>query len=143
MWLICIACHHKVEGRGIPRKGTLLCTGCGSRVARQVTVLHSYMLNGGQMPKETAKQLTHAGLASIARERGYSVGWVAHKFRTIFGNWPPRASPDPQNPSGELVWWIKKGNIAYAKAHFPKEKKTKPAEKPSNLMSQEDWETDL
>ncbi len=143
MWLICIACHHKVEGRGIPKKGRLKCSGCGSRVARSVRVLHGYMLNGGQMPAEMAELLTHGGLVSVARERNYGPGWIAHKFKSIFGFWPSREHPEPANPSGELMWWIKKQNIAYAKAHFPKEKKAKTEEKPSDLMTTDDWEVEL
>ncbi len=143
LWLICICCHHAVQGRGIPRNGRLKCSGCGSRVARSVRVLRSQMLNGGQMPATMALSLTHGGLVSIARERNYGAGWIAHKFKSIFGFWPPRTVPEPSNPSGELMWWIRKQNIAYAKAHFPKEKKVKPEEKQSTLMSREDWETDL
>ncbi len=143
MWLICIACHHAVQGRGIPKKGRLKCTGCGSRVARSVRVLHGHMLNGGQMPASTALLLIHGGLLSIARERNYGAGWIARKFETIFGFWPPRALPEPNNPSGELLWWIRRQNIAYAKAHFPKERKAKASEKQSPLMTADDWEVEL
>lgn len=144
MWLICIACHHSVQGRGLPRKGRLTCKGCGGHVARSVRVLRQHMLNGGQMPKDMALALTHSGLASIARERGYGAGWVAHKFRAIFGFWPPRETPEPKDPSGELMWWIRKQNIAYAKEKFPREpKKLKPAAPPSQLMTTDDWGVDL
>lgn len=30
-------------------------------------------------------------LQAIARERGYKPGWVAHRFKSRFGHWPPRA----------------------------------------------------
>lgn len=31
----------------------------------------------------------------IAKERGYKVGWAAHRYRRMFGEWPRRRSTDP------------------------------------------------
>jgi hypothetical protein len=103
------------------------------------------MLNGGQTEAGEAKVLTYAGLISIARERGYKIGWASVKYRAIYGVWPADDNkPEPQNPSAELAWWIRKQNIEYAKAHFPREKKPpKPVEKKSSLMTAEDWDVNL
>ena len=39
----------------------------------------------------------HAMLAGIAAERGYKPGWVAHQYKTKFGDWPPYgARPVPR-----------------------------------------------
>jgi hypothetical protein len=141
-WLICIACHHTAQGRGMPRKGHLVCNGCGSRVARAVRVMKPAMFNGGQTEAGAAKVMTYAGLLSIARERGYRVGWAGMKYRAIYGVWP-NIETEPRNPSAELMWWIKRESIAYAKAHFPREKKVMPEEKPSELMNDDDWGIDL
>jgi DNA repair protein RadD len=58
----------------------------------------------------------HAMLAYIAEERGYKIGWVAHKFKQKFGHWPPTCSVTPIAPSPEVLSWVRSRNIAYAKA---------------------------
>src|SRR5262245_12209644 len=131
MWLICIACHHAVEGREIPRKGILVCTGCGSTVARAVKKPRTYMFNGGQMAKDMARKMMHAGLVSIAKENGYKPGWIKMKYLTIFREWPPRQIPDPADPNSETLWWIRKTNMQYAKKNFPRKSKAKPLEEQS------------
>lgn len=155
MWVICIGCHHAVEMK-VPRKGTLKCTACGSRVARTVRQIKTNMLNGGQMPPEAARTLTHAALISIARERGYKGAWAAMKFKLIYGSWP-EGSPEPENPSGELMWWIKREGKAYARMMREKDggewkgKKVRPSKinptgdvnRDSSLMSEDDWGVDL
>jgi hypothetical protein len=144
MWCVCISCHHATK-RVVPKgkADKLVCTICGSHVARVVKVLRQSMLNGGQMPREMARRLTHAGLVSIAKERGYKPGWATAKYRTIFHDWPSRQIPEPSNPNAEILWWVRKGNIAYAKKNFPREKKKLVVEKPSELMNEADWNTDL
>lgn len=58
----------------------------------------------------------HAGLAWIARERGYQPGWVAHKFKEKFGAWPKARYVVPSPPSDEMRSWVRSRDIAYAKA---------------------------
>jgi DNA repair protein RadD len=58
----------------------------------------------------------HAMLAYIAAERGYKMGWAAHKFKQKFGHWPPPRSISPIKPSPEVLSWVRSRNIAYAKA---------------------------
>ncbi len=120
MWVICISCHHAVEKSPIPRNRRLKCTACGSVVARVVRVIKMDMLNGGQMPSDAAKTLTHAGLISIAHHRGYKKGWAAVKYKKIYGVWPD-GDPPPENPSGELTWWIRQQGKEYAKMMRGKE----------------------
>jgi DNA repair protein RadD len=59
----------------------------------------------------------HAMLADIAGERGYKAGWVSHKYKEKFGNWPPANRPiSPMEPSREVLSWVRSRAIAYAKA---------------------------
>src|SRR5580765_3072981 len=109
MWVICIGCHHAVDMK-VPRKGNLRCSNCGSAVARTVRVMKKVMLNGGRSSAEDARIRVFAGLLSVAKERGYKRGWAAVKFKAVYGVWPDRLDPPPENPSGELMWWIKKQN---------------------------------
>lgn len=59
----------------------------------------------------------HGMFVHIARERGYKAGWVAHKYKEKFGAFPPRGpSPQPIQPSAEVLSWVRSRMIAYAKA---------------------------
>jgi DNA repair protein RadD len=56
-------------------------------------------------------------LTFIGQQRGYKPGWVAHKFKEKFGNWPPRGiQPRVQPASPEVSSWVRSRQIAYAKA---------------------------
>jgi DNA repair protein RadD len=57
----------------------------------------------------------HAMLAYIAAERGYKSGWVAHKYREKFGDWPQSRAVVPIKPSPEVLSWVRSRNIAFAK----------------------------
>jgi DNA repair protein RadD len=55
-------------------------------------------------------------LAAIAAERGYKPGWVAHKFKEKFGQFPAWGiAPRPITPSPEVLSWVRSRMIAYAK----------------------------
>jgi superfamily II DNA or RNA helicase len=59
----------------------------------------------------------HAMLAHIAAERGYQPGWVAHKYRERFDDWPPYgARPAPIPPTPEVLSWVRSRVIAWVKA---------------------------
>src|SRR5215831_6095326 len=121
MRLICIACHHTAIIK-VRQKAILVCTGCGSHVARQVRVARPYMFNGGQIDGEEAKRRTFGGLLSIAKARAYKIEWAAMKFRAIFLPLPIGLfGVRPCDPSSELIWWVRKQNIEYAKKRFPRE----------------------
>lgn len=55
-------------------------------------------------------------LTAIAIERGYTGGWISHKFREKFGTWPATRSAQPMQPTPEVLAWVRSRNIAYAKA---------------------------
>jgi DNA repair protein RadD len=65
-------------------------------------------------PAERARW--HAELAAIAQLRGYQRGWIAHKFRERFGDWPRTNFVTPIAPSPEVLSWVRSRNIAWAKA---------------------------
>lgn len=58
----------------------------------------------------------HGMLTYIAAERSYRAGWVAHKFKEKFGDWPAVPTVTPIEPSAEVLSWVRSRNIAYAKA---------------------------
>ena len=56
-----------------------------------------------------------AELVWIAEEHGYRPGWIGHKFKEKFGDWPPRELPEPEAPSAATRAWVRSRNIAWAK----------------------------
>jgi DNA repair protein RadD len=58
----------------------------------------------------------HSMLTHIAQQRGYKPGWAAYKFKEKFGSWPAAPALAPQEPSPEVLSWVRSRNIAYAKA---------------------------
>lgn len=60
------------------------------------------------------KQEAWSMLCHIATERGYSDGWKAHKYRTLFGVWPRGLHDAPAYPSDEMRRWILGQNIRYS-----------------------------
>jgi DNA repair protein RadD len=65
---------------------------------------------------EFAKAEWHAMLTGVAVERGYKPGWVAHKYREKFGDWPQSRHVAPIDPSREVLSWVRSRNIAWAKS---------------------------
>jgi hypothetical protein len=55
-------------------------------------------------------------LTAIAIERGYKLGWVGHKYREKFGDWPRSRTVTPITPMPEVRSWVRSRQIAYAKA---------------------------
>jgi hypothetical protein len=64
---------------------------------------------------ETERRRIHQMLTWIARERGYAPGWVAHKFKEKFGDWPPRGPVDPIQPDDATRAWVRSRAIAWAR----------------------------
>jgi DNA repair protein RadD len=58
----------------------------------------------------------HAMLTHICAEHGYKPGWVAHKFKQRFKQWPPVSHVDPIAPSPEVTSWVRSRQIAFAKS---------------------------
>jgi len=61
------------------------------------------------------KVIFHRMLAGIALERRYQPGWIAHKYREKFAEWPPTRNVEPLEPNAATRSWVKSRQIAYAK----------------------------
>jgi DNA repair protein RadD len=68
------------------------------------------------MSDPSARIRWHAMLTRIAIDRGYKLGWAAHKFKEKFGAWPAVNSISPIEPSLEVLSWVRSRNIAWAKS---------------------------
>lgn len=62
------------------------------------------------------KQDWYSQLLSMASDRGYSHGWVAHKYREKFNVWPKGMEHVAAPVSMEVARWVKSRQIAWAKS---------------------------
>ena len=97
------------------------CACCGFVRARRSDVVVNpgelHELAMGATAKEMAsKQEFYGQLLSMAQERGYSDGWVAHKYREKFNVWPRGLERAPIPVSLEVARWVKSRQIAWAKS---------------------------
>lgn len=110
----CPKCHHLVPAR------TIQCPVCGHIARRQpaeVEVVSGVLqrLSNPNVSERQTKQDVYSQLTWFAQKQNYSSGWVAHKYREIFGVWPRKLHNRPEMPSQELIGWIRHKQIAYAK----------------------------
>lgn len=108
----CSRCHH--VHAPLP-----MCPSCGFEYPRKNAIHHapgelSELGEGGVSNAE--KRTVYAQLLWIARDRGYSSGWAAHKFKERFGTWPNFLQPEPETPTMALQRWVRSRMIAWAKA---------------------------
>ena len=61
------------------------------------------------------KQHVYSQLLHVARHRGYSEGWVSHKYRAMFDVWPRGMRDVPATPTAELLSWLRSQQIRFAK----------------------------
>jgi len=66
-------------------------------------------------PTEQDKREFHAQLAYIAAEKGRQPGWISHKYKEKFGDWPRERDVTPMPPSTAVLKWVKSREIAFAK----------------------------
>ncbi len=97
------------------------CACCGFVRARRSEVVVSpgeleELTRGANVRDTATKQEFYGQLLTMAQERGYSDGWVAHKYREKFTVWP-RGLERIQIPvSLEVARWVKSRQIAWAKS---------------------------
>ena len=102
--------------------GVHQCPHCGFKPARQsdVEVAEGELRKLDRKTKKPAtpdrKQHVYSQLLQVARNKGYSPGWVAHKYRAMFDVWPRGMREVPATPSAELLSWLKSEQIRFAKA---------------------------
>lgn len=74
----------------------------------------------GKKPKSPKEELPrsvwYGSFLWIAKERGYSDGWAAHKYKEKFGNWPNGMTKTPVQPHPEVTRFEKYLRIRHAKA---------------------------
>lgn len=93
-----------------------VCPECGHKPERQNSVEHTE----GELKKLNKfsmedKQKWYSMLLFHCQDKGYSSGWVAHKYREKFGVWPKGMRDTIQIPDEEVVNYIKYLNIKNAK----------------------------
>ncbi len=98
------------------------CPKCGFKPQRQsnVEVADGELVRLDRKTKKPAtpdrKQHVYSQLLHVARARGYSPGWVSHKYREMFDVWPRGMKAVEAAPTAELMGWLKSRQIAAAKA---------------------------
>lgn len=71
---------------------------------------------GTNTSDKDVKQRWYSELLFVAHERGYSDGWVAHKYKEKFTVWPRGLESVAAPVSAEVARWVKSRQIAWAKA---------------------------
>jgi len=98
-----------------------VCPKCGFKASRQNAVEEvdgelTLMVKGKKAKKED-KQQVFSELLSVRLAKGYSDGWVSHKYRAYFGCWPVGLARTCAEPSPEMLSWLKSQQIRFAKSH--------------------------
>jgi len=102
--------------------GTHECPKCGFKPERQndVQTVDGELQRLERKTKKPAtpdrKQHVYSQLLQVARNKGYSPGWVSHKYRAMFDVWPRNMRDVPATPTPELLSWLKSQQIAFSKA---------------------------
>jgi superfamily II DNA or RNA helicase len=97
------------------------CACCGfTRMKRSEVVVNPGELHeltqGANVKDQAVKQDWYSQLLGIAKDRNYSDGWAAHKFREKFTVWPRNVEAVPKPASLEVARWVKSRQIAWAKS---------------------------
>ncbi|MBS0348951.1 MAG: DEAD/DEAH box helicase [Proteobacteria bacterium] len=101
--------------------GVHVCPKCGFAPTRQsdVEVADGELVRIDRKTKKPAmkgtKQHVFSQLLFVARKRGYSSGWVSHKYREMFDVWPRGLREVEAAPTNELLSWLKSQQIRFAK----------------------------
>jgi DNA repair protein RadD len=99
----------------------MVCAGCGMELKAQIIVEAGELaeLTPKAKPERVpaiaqGKAAVYGQLRSIAEARGYKSGWVAHKFRALFGVWPNAYTGLPAAPpTDEVKAWVKQQENAW------------------------------
>jgi DNA repair protein RadD len=112
----CPSCHYLKPAK------VSKCPACGFKPERQSDVeVQDGMLTkltrskGKKVNDYGTKQEVYSMLLGVAQQRGYSNGWVSHKYRTLFDVWPRGLNDEPMPCSLAFSSWIRSQNIRWAK----------------------------
>lgn len=97
------------------------CACCGFMRARRNEVIVNpgeleELATGQNVKDHATKQSFYSQLLTLASDRGYSDGWVAHKYKEKFTVWPRGLDRVAEPVSIEVARWVKSRQIAWAKA---------------------------
>ena len=91
-------CQGQFEGqpcRRVKQPGEHMCKRCGFAPERQNKITFADGKLGAMEAARRADEATqidwYAQLKYVANERRYQPGWIAHKFKAKFGDWPPKS----------------------------------------------------
>jgi DNA repair protein RadD len=102
----------------------LICPACGFKPEPKCDVVNKdgelveFSARGvKRQTKSTDRIGFYRELKYFANASGYKSGWVAHKYKEKFGDWPKGLDHwSPAPPSPETLGWIRSRQIAFAKA---------------------------
>jgi DNA repair protein RadD len=114
------------ECKFVLQRATLICSDCGFEelATTPVVEIDARLVEFGQSADKTSAPCVldqaafFAELKFIAREKNYSAGWAAHKFRERFGYWPNAPLvrfAEPQMPTLKTFNWVKSRRIAFGR----------------------------
>lgn len=112
---------------------TRICPNCGHEAQAPINVCYEddgelVEIKPGQLQRvnvpskiwtELERKIFYKELKGYAEAFGYKTGWAAVKYKAKFGDWPPRTwnrLAGANMPSSGTLLWIKRENIAYARA---------------------------
>lgn len=121
----CEMCRTMHSGKRCPRCGFEI-EGWGKKILTTDDELVEIGKNKKPKASMQNKRESYAMLLQIQKSKGYSKGWLSHKYRALYNCWP-RGMDDvqPNIPSDAIMNWIKYQNIKWAKSKAnPKNQET-------------------
>lgn len=88
----CDACGCVFERWRVTTDGKRQCPECGEvgRVIAPVAVTPTAMGAVGRAAATSDRVATYRHLVAVAEQRGYKPGWVGHRYRALYDEWPTR-----------------------------------------------------
>ena len=98
-----------------------VCPQCGFKASRQNAVEEiegelQLIKKNGKKARPEDKQRVYSELLAIKVSKGYSDGWLAHKYRAYFGVWPKGLMAVAIEPTPEVRAFVTSQNIRFAKS---------------------------
>ena len=112
----CPECHHMKPPK------VSVCPKCGFKASRAQSEIEEAegelkLLKKGQKKfTQNDKKRVYSELLAIKSAKGYSDGWLSHKYRAYFGVWPKGMQDYAIEPSPEIRSWVTSQNIRFAKS---------------------------
>lgn len=109
----CPSCHHMKAPK------VAICPKCGFKATMRSDVVElpgelQKLTKGAKKATAQDKQHLYSQLLAVKAAKGYSDGWVAHKYRAKFGVWPKGMKEYAIDPTPEVKAWLLSQVIAFA-----------------------------